>query len=254
MATAMARGFVQSGRIGPDRILAIDPDPQACQRFADSLPGCKASAPAQGLPEDCRVVVLAVKPHFVDSALAGFVVPPRSCIVSVVAGLTLKSLESRSGHGRIVRAMPNTPALIGEAATGYCCSPKATEEDRQLVRLLLESIGLAIEVDEPLLDTVTGLSGSGPAFVFRFIESLIDAGVLNGLSRAQSRRLAVQTVFGSARMMLESGDHPRLLADRVTSPMGTTASGLRELDDRGFASAILAAVSSATNRARELGR
>ena len=254
MAMAMARGFVSSGQSNPERIFAVDPDVEARTRFTTAVPGAKSFEQGTELPGECRVLILAVKPHIVEVALKGFKPPPNSCIVSVVAGLSLKSLQMKTRQERVIRAMPNTPALIGEAATGLCSSDAATVEDKQLVSSLFESIGLVIEIDEPLLDSVTGLSGSGPAFVFRFIEAMIEAGVLNGLSRDQSRKLAVQTVFGAARMMQDSGDHPRVLADRVTSPMGTTAHGLRELDERGFAASVIAAVTSAATRARDLGK
>jgi pyrroline-5-carboxylate reductase len=150
--------------------------------------------------------------------------------------------------------MPNTPCLVGEGASGYCLGPRTTEADRELVERLLSSVGRAVAVDEKLLDVVTGLSGSGPAFVFVMIEALADGGVRMGLPRATALELAAQTVKGAAQMVLVSGDHPAVLKDQVASPGGTTIAGLQALEAGGLRSALIGAVEAATRRSIELGR
>jgi pyrroline-5-carboxylate reductase len=175
--------------------------------------------------------------------------------VSIAAGVSLAKLAAELPAGaRLVRAMPNTPALVRAAATAFVANSAAGAEDRAVAQALFESVGLAWEApDEALLDAVTGLSGSGPAYVFVFLEALADAGVRAGLPRDAAHRLACQTVYGSAKLALESGLHPGQLKDRVTSPGGTTIAGLARLEAGGFRAAVQAAVEAATRRSRELG-
>jgi pyrroline-5-carboxylate reductase len=150
--------------------------------------------------------------------------------------------------------MPNTPALVGKGAAAFASGSDATAEDSEFARCLLGSVGLAFEVDEPLIDTVTGISGSGPAYVYTFIEALADGALLEGLPRDQALALATQTVLGAATMVAESGEHPALLRDRVTSPGGTTIAGLAALEEGAFRSTTIKAVKAATEKARELGQ
>ena len=167
----------------------------------------------------------------------------------------MNALEAAAAQNlRIIRAMPNTPALVGKGAAGYCPGTRATRDDAQTARLLLGAVGLAVEVPERLMDAVTGLSGSGPAYVYLVIEALADGGVRAGLPRADAIRLAAQTVLGAAAMVLETGEHPAVLKDMVTSPGGTTIAGLAELERHGLRSALIEAVSAATRRAIELGK
>lgn len=176
-------------------------------------------------------------------------------VISVAAGITLAALEAASpANFRVIRTMPNTPALVGKGAAGFCLGGGATAEDADAARLLLGSVGIAVEVPERLMDAVTGLSGSGPAYVYLIIEALSDGGVKAGLPRVDAARLAAQTVLGAATMVLETGEHPGVLKDMVTSPGGTTITGVAELERRGLRSALIDAVNVAADRATELGK
>jgi pyrroline-5-carboxylate reductase len=175
-------------------------------------------------------------------------------LLSIVAGLQLEKLEAAAGPiFRVIRAMPNTPALIMRGATGFARGSQATHEDAQIASKIFGSAGVVIEVKEGLLDAVTGLSGSGPAYVYTIIEALADGGVLMGVPRDLAIRLAAQTVAGAAEMVLQQNLHPGILRDQVTSPGGTTMAGLEVLEQRGIRAALIGAVRAATERARELG-
>ena len=206
----------------------------------------------------CDVILLCTKPHDVADSLreisiAGHATPMLA--ISIAAGITLDALETAaSANIRIIRAMPNTPALVGKGAAAYCLGSRATHQDGDCARSLLGAVGLAVEVPERLMDAVTGLSGSGPAYVYLVIEALADGGVRTGLPRADALKLAAQTVLGAAAMVLETGIHPAVLKDMVTSPGGTTIAGLAELERQGLRSALIDAVEVATRRAAELGK
>jgi pyrroline-5-carboxylate reductase len=176
-------------------------------------------------------------------------------VISIAAGVPIAAIERKVGHGvRIIRTMPNTPALVGAGATALSPGEHATEADLAQARALFDAIGKSVVVDEPLLDAVTGLSGSGPAYVFIIIEALADGGVKAGLSRAQAMELAAQTVYGSAKLLIETGEHPGRLKDQVTSPGGTAIAGLHTLESGGLRRTLMDAVEAATNRSRELGK
>jgi pyrroline-5-carboxylate reductase len=202
------------------------------------------------------VVVLAVKPQILDavakdlsSALAG------KLVLSIAAGVTIAHLAKLAPKGaRIVRAMPNTPVLVRDGVSALSFGAGVTEKDQQLARRLFEAVGRAVVVEEKLMDAVTGLSGSGPAYVFLAIEALADGGVKMGLPRTVADLLAAQTVLGAARMVLETGEHPAKLKDRVASPGGTTIAGLHRLEQGGLRAALMAAVEAASKRSEELGR
>ncbi|MCA9163823.1 MAG: pyrroline-5-carboxylate reductase [Planctomycetales bacterium] len=255
MATALARGFCQAGLVAPSDITAFDPDAGAAERFAEAVPGVRIVSGNSEVVAASSVVVLAVKPQVMSQAtgsLAGAELRDK-LFVSIAAGVTLAQLYEQLGTRRVVRVMPNTPALVGCGAAGYSLGSDATGADGELVGRLFGAVGVAVPVGEPLLDAVTGLSGSGPAFVYAIIEGLSDGGVRMGLPRAVATQLAAQTVQGAARMVLETGEHPGSLKDRVTSPGGTTIAGLQALEDRAVRGAMMAAVEAATKRARELG-
>ncbi|MBC8125803.1 MAG: pyrroline-5-carboxylate reductase, partial [Gloeobacteraceae cyanobacterium ES-bin-144] len=176
-------------------------------------------------------------------------------VISIAAGITVAALETAAASQiRVIRAMPNTPALVGKGAAGYCIGTRATAEDAETARVILGSVGLAVAVPERLMDAVTGLSGSGPAYIYLVIEAMADGGVRQGLPREDALRLAAQTVLGAAAMVLETGKHPAVLKDMVTSPGGTTIAGLAELERRGLRAALIEAVVAASQRATELGK
>jgi pyrroline-5-carboxylate reductase len=257
MALALARGWVAAGLVTAKQIAAIDPVAAARERFANDVAGAKISdvdAATQTLG-DCDVVILAVKPQQMTVALASSDFgDDKKLVISIAAGVSLSALESSLAHGRLVRVMPNTPALVGQGASAFSLGRGATAADAELVDRLLSAVGKAVRVDEKLLDAVTGLSGSGPAFVYLMIEALADGGVLAGLPRDVAMALAAQTVKGSAEMVLATGDHPAALKDRVASPAGTTIAGLAVLEDSGFRGTVIRAVEAAAKRAAELGR
>ena len=255
MGRALARGFVEAGRIAADDIWAYDPVPEAGVQLCQELPGVHLVESNAAVVRAASVVFLAVKPQSLNDATAQVSADQsgQPLFVSIVAGVTLATLCDALGSRRVVRVMPNTPCLVGCGASGYALADGASEEDAELVRRLLEAVGVAFRVAEPLLDAVTGLSGSGPAYVYAVIEALSDGGVRMGLPRDTAAQLAAQTVLGAARMVQEGGEHPAVLRDRVTSPAGTTIAGLQLLERRGFRSALIDAVEAATLRARELG-
>lgn len=256
MATALAQGLVASGAVSADRVLACDISPQACSRFAAETGARTVPDPAT-VWDEAGVIVLAVKPQQMSEVLeAGREhARPDPLVVSVAAGVTLQTLARGLGPDRrIVRVMPNTPCLIGAGASAYALGERATPDDGELVRAILATVGIAVAVPEKLLDAVTGLSGSGPAYVYQIIEALSDGGVRVGLPREIATQLAAQTVLGAARMVLETGEHPGVLKDAVASPGGTTIAGLHALENGGLRGCLMNAVEAATLRSQELGQ
>ncbi len=256
MATALARGWLAAGLATPTQVRASDPIPHAREAFAAET-GIPAAAENRPVVQASDLLVLAVKPQNMAALLAEVrpVLTPRHLIVSIAAGITLKQLAEGLGpERRLVRVMPNTPCLVGASAAGYATGESATAEDVALVDRLLNAVGRAFRLPESLLDAVTGLSGSGPAFVYLVIEALSDGGVRVGLPREVATTLAAQTVLGSAHMVLETGTHPAVLKDMVASPGGTTIAGLHALERGGLRAALMDAVEAATQRARELGK
>lgn len=257
MAEALAGGL-QAASVDAGRIRLADPDP-ARRKALQEARGLTVLADNAEALAGCDVAVVAVKPAVAALALralreSGFDVSGPLWI-SIAAGVSLDALGGALGEGaRIVRAMPNTPALVHAGATAIHANAAAGAEDRAVARALFSAVGSCWEAPhEALLDAVTGLSGSGPAYVFVFMEALGDAGVRMGLPRDAAYELAFQTVLGSARLAIESGRHPAALKDQVTSPGGTTIAGLERLEAGGFRAAIHDAVEAATRRSRELG-
>lgn len=254
MASALIQGMINAGRVGPEQIVASDPAESARSALAEHG-GVSVTTSNLDVARRCQVVILAVKPQSMAGVLEELqpAMTAEHLVISIAAGVPLDVMASGLGPDcRLVRVMPNTPALVGAGAAGYCLGPNATERDEQLVRACLESVGRCYRVPEALLDAVTGLGGSGPAFVYAMIEALSDGGVRVGLPRDVATGLAAQTVFGAARMVLETGLHPGVLKDQVTSPGGTTIAGLHALERRGFRAALMDAVESATHRATQL--
>jgi len=254
MATALGEGFVRCGLVPGVELIASDPSPEARQRFACATGGQCVEDNVE-VVRRADVLFLAVKPQQMVRVAAEFKgqLGPDLLVVSIAAGIRLLVLAQGFGEQvRLIRVMPNTPCLVGKGACGYCLGDAATLADGQLVQQLLSAVGLAIEVEERLLDAVTGLSGSGPAFVYLIIEALSDGGVRMGLPRAVASALAAQTVLGAAQMVLSTGDHPGVLKDRVASPGGTTIAGLQALEEAGIRGGLMAAVEAATRRSLEL--
>ena len=255
MAQALASGFVRGGLLSAEQIVAADPSADATNEFSRLVPGARVADDNNSVLANADIAFVAVKPQFIEAVAAELNTNNFSgTLVSIVAGVPIARLGKLFSHERIVRVMPNTPALVGSGAAGFSCSPAVEKADREVVAQLLGAVGVAFELDEKLLDAVTGLSGSGPAFVYMMIEALSDGGVRMGLPRTVAAQLAAQTVRGAAAMVQETGEHPAVLKDNVASPGGTTIAGLQALEDAGARAAFIAAVEAATNRSIELGK
>jgi len=254
MATALAQGLVKAGLIRPAALVASDPAAEAGERFRAAM-GATIAKQNRDVVEQADVVWLAVKPQQMATVLAELRGQVRGkLVISIAAGVRLAQLADGLGPGpRLIRVMPNTPSLVGQGAAAFCLGPEATADDARLVQQMLEAVGVACQVEEKLMDAVTGLSGSGPAFVYMMIEALSDGGVRAGLPRPVATLLAAQTLRGAAEMVLKTKEHPGVLKDRVTSPGGTTIAGVQALESGGLRAAMMAAVEAATKRSKELG-
>lgn len=256
MATALARGLCEAGFTRPDRITASDVLADARARFVADT-GASAVESNHDVVRHSQVLVVAVKPQHFRAVLSDMApnVTPQHLVVSIAAGVSLETISEILGaNQRLVRVMPNTPCLVGASASAYCVGGTASLDDAKLVEQMLSSVGRAFSLPEALLDAVTGLSGSGPAFVCLVIEALADGGVKAGLPRDVALQLAAQTVMGTAKMVLETGQHPAALKDAVASPGGTTIAGLHELERGGLRGTLIGAVDAAARRSRELGQ
>jgi pyrroline-5-carboxylate reductase len=252
MASALVLGVTQSGAFPREHILVTDVVPAAAQKLATDA-GVTALATNAEVAAAADVLILCVKPNDALAALRELGGIGR-LVISIVAGLPIAALQEAAGPAaRIIRVMPNTPALVHRGAAAYALGTGATAHDAALVEKIFGAVGKIFAVKEPLLDVVTGVSGSGPAYVYLVIEALADGGVLMGLPREMALQLAAQTVLGSAAMVLETGLHPAVLRDQVTSPGGTTIAAIEALEMAGARAAFIAAVRAATERARELG-
>ena len=256
MALALGKGFVKAGLVTPEALLASDPLEGARKLFSKET-GARATASNSEVLKFADVLLLAVKPDQVVSLLSEVRndFTEKHLLLSVAAGVPLARLESALPAGvRLVRVMPNTPALVGASASAFALGKTAMPEDGLLAQRLFSAVGVAYQVKESLLDAVTGLSGSGPAYVFTIIEALSDGGVAAGLPREIATKLAAQTVLGSARMVLETGLHPGALKDMVTSPGGTTIEGIHELEKGQVRAALISAVRAAAEKSKRLGQ
>ncbi len=256
MAEALIRGLVRGGHVPPARIVASAPRRERLDQLRAAY-GIDTTTSNTEVVARAGIVVLAIKPQLADRVLReiGGTVRAGALVVSLCAGIDTATIEaSVVDTARVVRAMPNMPALVGAGATAVSGGTHASAADLATARALFDAVGISIELDESQLDAVTGLSGSGPAYIFLIMEALSDAGVKVGLSRAIAQRLAAQTVLGSAKLLLETGKHPGELKDMVTSPGGTAIAGLHTLEQGGLRTTLINAVETATRRARELGR
>jgi pyrroline-5-carboxylate reductase len=255
MATALAKGFLNAKLVEANQVFAADPYASAREHFTAAT-GAEAFAANLDAVRAADVLFLATKPDQVAAALAEIsgAFTKDHLLISIAAGITLAKLEGGLPAGaRVIRVMPNTPALVGAGASGIAPGRNALPADGELAKKLMSAVGVAVPVKESLLDAVTGLSGSGPAYVYQFIEALSDGGVAAGLPRDVATRLAAQTVLGGAKMVLETGLHPGALKDQVTSPGGTTIEGIHELEKGGLRGTVMSAVRAATEKSRKLG-
>ncbi|MDX1951218.1 MAG: pyrroline-5-carboxylate reductase [Verrucomicrobiota bacterium] len=255
MASALAKGMINAQLVSEAGVLASDPVAASRESFkADTK--VTATGDNREVVRKAQVLFIAVKPDQVRELLREIQgeVTANHLIVSIAAGIPTSTLENQlPPQSRVIRVMPNTPALVGASASAYARGQTATAQDAALVEKLLSSVGLAYEVKELLLDAVTGLSGSGPAYAYLLIEALSDGGVAEGLPREIATKLAAQTLLGAAKMVLETGKHPGALKDMVTSPGGTTIEGLHQLELGGVRGALIDAVRAASEKSRQLG-
>lgn len=255
MATALIQGFLRAGLVRAENVAAADPSADA-RTALTSATGIRVVDDNLAVAQSADVLILAIKPRDLPTVLAQLRgrLGENVLVVSIVAGARLATLAEGLGpHAHLARVMPNTPCVVGQGASGFCLGPGATGADRDLVECIFGAVGLAVEVDERLLDAVTGLSGSGPAFAYLVIEALAEGGVQVGLSRDAATRLAAQTLRGAAEMVVATGEAPETLKNRVTSPGGTTLAGLQVLESAGVPASFAAAVEAATRRSIELG-
>jgi pyrroline-5-carboxylate reductase len=254
MAEAMIKGLLAAGAVTAEQIVASEPRAERRQELAGRF-GISVIGDNKEVARRAEIVVLAVKPQILAKVLTEIAGPVHkdALIISICAGVPTAFVENKLADRRVVRAMPNTPALVGAGATVICAGEHATEDDLEAAKQIFDSVGTTVVLDESLLDAATGLSGSGPAYVFLIIEALSDAGVKVGLSRYNAQALAAQTLLGSAKLLIETHEHPGLLKDMVTSPGGTAIAGLHTLEAGGLRTTLINAVESATRRSAELG-
>ena len=256
MAEALIRGLVRGGHIPGERVLASAPRRARLDELRAAY-GIDVTVDNREVAAGSEILVLAVKPQILHKVLLEIAdqVRPGALAISIAAGISTETIETAlGGTVRVVRAMPNVPATVGAGATAIAAGSRAGEADLETARAIFDAVGITVALDEIHLDAVTGLSGSGPAYMFLIIEALADAGVKVGLSRRDAQRLAAQTVMGSAKLLLDTDEHPGKLKDMVTSPGGTAIAGLHTLEEGGLRTTLINAVETATKRARELGR
>jgi pyrroline-5-carboxylate reductase len=250
MGDALLGGLLSSGWAGASELSVVEPLADRRDELVASRPGVSVLAE----PAPAEAVVIAVKPADVDAAVRAAVAAGADRVLSIAAGVTLVRLEAAAGaEVPVVRAMPNTPALVGVGAAAIAGGSAATDADMEWAESVLGSVGIVVRVTEAQLDAVTGVSGSGPAYIFLVVEAMVEAGVLAGLPRPTAAALVEQTVLGAATLLAEGDDGPEVLRAAVTSPGGTTAAGLRALEAGGVRSAFIDAVMAAADRSRELG-
>jgi pyrroline-5-carboxylate reductase len=256
IGAAIMRGIVRAGLAGKDQVMASDVSAQLRDDVVKEL-GIKATADNGALCDFADVIILAVKPQIVDPVAKEIAkkLGSKKLLVSVAAGVPTARIEANLEKGaRVVRVMPNIACVVGAGAAGFAGGSHATADDLEKVGAIFNSFGVGMAVEEKYLDAVTGLSGSGPAYVLLFMEALADGGVQAGLAREVALKLAIQTVYGAAKMALESKKHLGELKDEVTSPGGTTIAGLYAMEQKGFHGIVMDAVVNATKRSQELGK
>lgn len=257
MGEALIRGIIDSGLYNADAISVAEPNQERRDYMTETY-GVQGFADSEHLWKSCATILLAVKPQIMGIVLAASknFVTPEHLIITIAAGLPISYYEQGLGRDdcKIIRVMPNTPALVLEAASGLSGNKNATRDDLLRCEEILNKIGKAVILDESALDAVTGLSGSGPAYVFTFADAMIDAGIKAGLPRPTAETLVLQTILGSVKLLIESKKHPAELRAMVTSPGGTTIAAQHILERSGFKGIIMDAIEAAVNRSRELGK
>ncbi|HTG45568.1 MAG TPA: pyrroline-5-carboxylate reductase [Verrucomicrobiae bacterium] len=256
MASALASGWVRAGIAAKETIIASDVSSDARSSFTECV-GARTSGFNPDIVKAATVLILAVKPDQIGGVLREISpeITDAHLIISIAAGVTLAKMELELPPGtRVIRVMPNTPALVGASASAFAVGRSASSEDAQLAAKLFSAVGVALQVKESLLDAVTGLSGSGPAYAYMMIEALSDGGVAAGLPREVATKLAAQTLLGAAKMVLETGFHPGALKDMVTSPGGTTIEGIHQLEKGGLRACLMNAVRAASDKSKSLGQ
>lgn len=261
MGSAMISGLLESGLAEKKDITFITSHEDSAKKTEDRF-DISRSADAAALSKESSVIILAVKPAQLNDILSLIreSLDAESIVVSVAAGKSISDIESSllsitvAGRLRVARAMPNTPAAVGEAMSAVCFNDRFSEDDKEIVLSIFRSFGAAEEIDEGLMDTVTGLSGSSPAFIYMLIEAMADEAVRRGMKRDKAYTFAAQAVKGSAEMVLKTKKHPGELKDQVTSPNGTTIAGVCALEERGFRSAIMEGIDAAIRRSEEMSQ
>jgi len=254
MGEALIRGLLKAGVAEPAQVVGSDPRPERTAQLREKY-GIRTTGDNVEVARGADILVLAVKPQVMDRVLEeiGPEIHAHALVISIAAGIPLSAIEARLPQARVIRTMPNTPALVGAGATAIAVGGHATADDLTAARRIFDSVGMTVALDEAQMDAVTGLSGSGPAYVFLVIEALADAGVKVGLSRHHAQALAAQTLLGSAKLLIETNEHPGRLKDMVTSPGGTAIAGLHTLEAGGLRTTLMDAVETATKRSRALG-
>lgn len=256
MGEALIRGLIESGLAAIDSITIAEPSANRREYFETSYDVQGTNDPAE-LVEHSKVIIFAVKPQIMEPVLAQYRehLTTDHLLISIAAGITIEQIEQGVGADkRIIRVMPNTPALVLAGASALSGGRQISKEDMELGLRLFSAVGTCVEVPENQLDAVTGLSGSGPGYVFTFLESMIDGGVLAGLPRPVAEQLSLQTLYGSAKLALESGEPAAVLKGRVTSPGGTTITGLQVMEQAGLRGTMMETVRAAASRSEELGQ
>lgn len=255
MGEALIRGMLKAELMTAEKIMVAEPD-SSRQQYLTSQYGIGGTAEPGELASFAQVVILAVKPQIMEPVLHQYVdhLDESHLIISIAAGVTIAAMEGVLGDSsRIIRVMPNTPALVLAGASALSGNRRVSGEDMEMAKTIFSAVGICVEVAENLLDAVTGLSGSGPGYVFTFIEAMVDGGVLAGLPRPVAEQLVLQTVYGSAKLALETGEPAAVLKGRVTSPGGTTITGIQVLEEAGLRGTVMTAIEAATERSRDLG-
>ncbi len=254
MGEALIRGLLKAGVAEPGQIVGSDPRRDRAAELSERY-AIRTTHDNVEVARQADILILAIKPQVMERVLEeiGPEIHAHALVISIAAGVPLSAIEARLPQARVIRTMPNTPALVGAAATAIAVGGHATDDDLKAAQRIFDSVGMTVTLDEAQMDAVTGLSGSGPAYVFLVIEALSDAGVKMGLSRHHAQALAAQTLLGSAKLLIETNEHPGRLKDMVTSPGGTAIAGLHTIEAGGLRTTLMDAVEAATKRSQELG-